>query len=116
MRHNLAMHMLHDCEHIDNLAINIHTDACVRTRFRSKGLSQAGGLSAALAQHDAEALVVWGEHDVTADPEAAIRILTEACPVLQTHIVRGAGHWVQYERAEEVNHLLPGWLGADSKR
>jgi pimeloyl-ACP methyl ester carboxylesterase len=107
MRHNLAMHMLHDSEHID---------ACVRTRFRSKELSQVGGLRTSLAKHDAETFVVWGEHDVTADPKAANRILMEASSGLQTHIVPAAGHWVQYERANEINRLLLAWLGADREK
>jgi pimeloyl-ACP methyl ester carboxylesterase len=67
-------------------------------------------LRAALAQVDAKALIIWGEHDVTVDPEAAIHILAEARPKVQTHIVPGAGHWVQYERANEINRLLMVWL------
>ncbi|WP_225984777.1 alpha/beta fold hydrolase [Noviherbaspirillum aerium] len=109
MRHNLAMHMLHDASRIDLLATQVHTNACIQARFRSKELSRAGGLCAALEQVDARVLAIWGEHDVTADPEAAIHILTEVCPDIQTHIVPGAGHWVQYDSANEVNHLLLAW-------
>jgi pimeloyl-ACP methyl ester carboxylesterase len=110
MRHNLAMHMLHEPARIDALALQVHIDSCIRTRFRSKGLARAGGLYASLGQTDTEALVVWGEHDVTADPEAVIRVLNEACPRVRTHIVPGAGHWVQYEGADEINRLLLAWL------
>lgn len=110
MRHNLAMHMLHDPARIDALALQVHIDSCVRTRFRSKGLARAGGLYTELEQTGAEALVVWGEHDVTADPEAVIRVLNETCPRVRTHIVPGAGHWVQYEGADEINRLLSAWM------
>lgn len=110
MRHNLAMHMLHDPARIDALALQVHIDSCIRTRFRSKGLARSGGLYAALGQTDAEALVVWGEHDVTADPEAVLRTLKDACPRVRTHIVPGAGHWVQYDGADEINRLLLAWL------
>lgn len=29
-----------------------------------------------------------------------------------THILDGAGHWIQQERPDEVNKLLLEWLGA----
>jgi pimeloyl-ACP methyl ester carboxylesterase len=28
-----------------------------------------------------------------------------------SHILEGAGHWIQQERPDEVNALLTGWLG-----
>ena len=36
MRHNLAAHMLHDPARIDALAVQVHTAACLNTRFYSK--------------------------------------------------------------------------------
>jgi pimeloyl-ACP methyl ester carboxylesterase len=112
MRHNLAMHMLHDPHHIDALAIIIHADSCLKTRFRSKNLSRTGDLGVVLEHHHTELLLVWGEHDVTADPEVVIRILTKGRNGRAAHIIRGAGHWVQYERADEVNRLLLDWSGS----
>lgn len=111
MRHNLAMHMLHDPAQIDALAVRVHTDACQRTRFRSKDISHAGGLGAVLDRHGSELLLVWGEHDVTAEPEAMTQSLAAGQAQRHSHIVPGAGHWVQYEAAGEINHLLLGWLG-----
>jgi pimeloyl-ACP methyl ester carboxylesterase len=110
MRHNLAVHMLHDDADIDALAVRIHTDACLRTRFRSKGISLAGGLAAALEKHRAPLLIAFGEHDVTAEPLAVIQRLSEGRADCRTHIAAGAGHWVQYERAEEIDALLLEWL------
>jgi pimeloyl-ACP methyl ester carboxylesterase len=110
MRHNLEVHMLHQPGQIDALALQVHTSSCMRTRFRSKALSRAGGLGAMLKDVEAKTLVVWGEHDVTADPEAIIRVLREDCPEVQTHIVPGAGHWVQYEAADDINQLLLAWM------
>ena len=107
MRHNLSMHMLHTAaEKIDPLAVQIHTDACLRTRFRSKEISQGGGLQEALLQRPGRSLLVWGEHDVTADPEVIASALAVSLPDGRAHVVKGAGHWVQFERADEVNALL----------
>jgi pimeloyl-ACP methyl ester carboxylesterase len=110
MHHNLAAHMLHDAANIDALALQVHTDACRRTRFRSKDISRAGGLGPALDQHAGGVLLVWGEHDVTAHPEALAPALTAGHPKRHAHIVPGAGHWVQYEAAEPINRLLLDYL------
>jgi pimeloyl-ACP methyl ester carboxylesterase len=107
MRHNLSMHMLHAAaEEIDPLAVQIHTDACLGTRFRSKDISQGGGLQQALVQRHGPSLLVWGEHDVTADPEVISSALAVSVPDGRAHVVKGAGHWVQFERADAVNALL----------
>jgi pimeloyl-ACP methyl ester carboxylesterase len=101
------MHMLHAAaEEIDPLAVQIHTDACLGTRFQSKDISQGGGLHQALVQRHGPSLLVWGEHDVTADPEVIGSALAASVPDGRAHVVKGAGHWVQFERADEVNALL----------
>ena len=112
MRHNLATHMLHDPTRIDAVALRVHTDSCERARFRSKEISQAGGLQAALDSQGTQKLLAWGEHDVTALPTVLAQALSAGRATCQTHIVAGAGHWVQYEAADEVNRLLLHWLQA----
>jgi len=111
MRHNLAMHMLSvAAADIDPLALRVHTEACVRTRFRSKEISRAGGLAGALAVYAGPTLLAWGEHDVTAEPERIAPMLAAPLPEARTRVVDGAGHWVQYERADAINPLLLDWL------
>lgn len=111
MRHNLAMHMLSGAaDDIDPLALRVHTEACVRTRFRSKEISRAGGLADALAVYAGPTLLAWGEHDVTAEPARIAALLAAPLPEARTRVVDGAGHWVQYERADAVNPLLLDWL------
>ena len=113
LRHNIAAHLLYDPAALDALALRIHTDACLRTRFHSRRIGLAGGLWDALDRQQAQSLVVWGEHDVTTTPVDAVRLLAERRPACRTHIVPSAGHWVQYERAEVVNRLLLGWLDGE---
>lgn len=110
MRHNLAMHMLHDPDSIDAEAVRIHTAACVATRFYSKAISHSGGLAVALQSFTGPLLLAWGEHDVTAVPEQAAFALSQGRESCETHIVPGAGHWVQFERPQAVNALLLAWL------
>ena len=113
MRHNLAAHMLHDSACIDALALRVHTTACLRTRFHSKTISRSATLATALDRCHAPMLVAWGEHDVTAQPEAAGRALSAGRANCRIHVVAGAGHWAQYEQPDAVNRLLLDWLGGD---
>jgi pimeloyl-ACP methyl ester carboxylesterase len=109
--HNLAALMLHAPAAIDALAFEIHDLSCHGTRFRSKDVSQAGGLQAALDTLGLPTLLVWGEYDVTADPRPLVAQLVAAGPGREGTVIDGAGHWVQYERAAEVNARLLKFFG-----
>lgn len=113
LRHNLAAFMLHEPAAIDDLALSVHEASCLRTRFRSKAISRAGGLQAALQQYGGPALLIWGEHDVTAVPHDIAPQLADDEAGREWCVVPGAGHWVQYERADDVNRLLGSWFAAD---
>jgi pimeloyl-ACP methyl ester carboxylesterase len=57
-------------------------------------------------------LVIWGEND----PALLIgltRGLEQWIPDLRVETIRGAGHWVPYEKPEEVNRLIAGFLAED---
>jgi 2-hydroxy-6-oxonona-2,4-dienedioate hydrolase len=110
LRNNLAALMLHDPAAIDTLALEVHRACCTATRFRSRTISRAALLKPILEGVDAPVLLVWGEHDVTTDPEAAARAISQGRERISWQIVPGAGHWAQYERADEVNRLLLDWF------
>jgi 2-hydroxy-6-oxonona-2,4-dienedioate hydrolase len=114
MRHNLEMHMLFDPAQLDDVALQLHTAACQRTRFRSRPISMAGGLSEALNSSQMPMLLVWGEHDVTAEPAVLVNSLVEGQPQRQALILPGVGHWVQYESADEINRLLLARMTEDA--
>lgn len=110
MRYNLEAFMIADPARVDAMALYAHTESCRHTRFRSKNISRAGGLRDALDRFGGEVLLAWGEHDVTADPAAAVAAMTQGSVQRQGRIIPDAGHWVQYEAHEPVNALLGGWL------
>ena len=110
LRHNLAALMLHDPAAIDALAFTIHDISCHGTRLRSKEISLAGGLQQALEAHAGPQLLVWGEFDVTADPRPLVAQLTGGHPQRRGVVIDGAGHWVQYERADETNRAMREFL------
>ncbi|HSN20203.1 MAG TPA: alpha/beta fold hydrolase [Usitatibacter sp.] len=113
LRNNLAALMIHDPADIDALALEVHRACCTATRFRSKTVSRASLLAPILEGVEAPVLLVWGEHDVTTQPEAAARSIAGQRAGIEWRIVPGAGHWAQYERADEVNRLLLDWLDGD---
>jgi len=110
LRNNLAALMIHDPSEIDALALEVHRASCTATRFRSKSISRASLLAPILEGVDAPVLLVWGEHDVTTDPEAAARSIAAGRAHISWRIIPGAGHWAQYERAADMNRLLLDWF------
>jgi pimeloyl-ACP methyl ester carboxylesterase len=108
--HNLGALMLHDKAAIDALAFAIHDISCHGTRFRSKEVSLAGGLQAALDAIGGPQLLLWGEHDVTADARPLVAQLVAGHPLREGVVIDGAGHWVQFERASEFNSALLRFL------
>jgi pimeloyl-ACP methyl ester carboxylesterase len=112
LRRNLVPFMLSDERRADALALAIHEWSCVQTRFRSKAIALAGGLQDALDRIPAPMLLAWGEHDVTAVPKEIGPRLTQGHSNRQFHLIEDAGHWAQYEKADEVDALLLDWFSA----
>jgi pimeloyl-ACP methyl ester carboxylesterase len=112
MRHNLLMHMLHHASSVDAQALDLHTAACIHTRFHSKKISLAGGLREALATAQSlnptlQLSALWGEHDATCTPQTVLQALQAAgLPLQRRQVVPRAGHWVQYEAAVAVNDFV----------
>lgn len=112
MRHNLLMHMLHGDAAADEAALHIHTQACLATRFRSREISRAGGLQALLDGYTGPTLLLWGEHDVTATPDALAPALLAGRPHCQAAVLPDAGHWVAFEAAPAVNTRLTAFFAS----
>jgi pimeloyl-ACP methyl ester carboxylesterase len=110
LRQNLAAFMLSGEPAVDSLALRVHDLCCTATRFRSKAISRGSRLTGLLRDYARPLLLVWGEADVTAWPMEAAEALAQGRAERDWTIVPGAGHWVQYERAPEVNLLLSRWL------
>ncbi|WP_235548327.1 alpha/beta fold hydrolase [Noviherbaspirillum sp. Root189] len=111
LRHNLAALMLHHPLVDDALAITVHEQCCIQTRFRSKAISRSASLKSTLDRYSYPLLLIWGEHDVTGTPEELVQQLAEGHPGRDWCVVPNAGHWVQYERSDDINRLLLSWFG-----
>jgi pimeloyl-ACP methyl ester carboxylesterase len=107
-RYNLNQLMIHDPAKIDNLALYLQKTNHARARMRSRRFSRSGALIEALPKIKGRLDGIWGERDATAYPnvEDRGRLLRGVQPGARFAVIPGAGHWVQFEAAEQFNALL----------
>jgi 2-hydroxy-6-oxonona-2,4-dienedioate hydrolase len=111
MRHNLTAHMIADPANVDELAVTVHTWCCQRTRFRSSDYAKTANLHEIMAKSpDLPKLIVYGADDITATPSDVLPVFTQGFDNRRGEIITPGGHWIQYERADEVNRMLLEWL------
>jgi 2-hydroxy-6-oxonona-2,4-dienedioate hydrolase len=107
-RYNLNQLMIADPDRIDELALYLQKTNHARARMRSRRFSRSGALVEALPRVTARLDGIWGERDATAYPhlDERAQILRSFQPTARFAVVPGAGHWVQYEAADEFNALI----------
>ena len=100
--------MIADPAKIDALAIYIQSQNAPRGRVKSRRFSRADTLARALPQITAGLDGIWGGRDATAYPhlDDRARALRSVQPSARFEVIPGAGHWVQYEAADQFNPLL----------
>ena len=105
--------MIADPEKIDELATFIQARNAPRGRIKSRQFSRANTLARALPLVKARIDGIWGERDATAYPhlEDRARAVRNCQPAARFEVIPGAGHWVQYEAAEQFNPLLAELAG-----
>jgi len=113
LRHNLMVMMLAQPQSADDAAIAIQQANVVRTRYDSRRFSLSAFTREALPKIAAPTMLVYGECDNLAWPsiEARIDICTRLKPDIRVERIPGAGHWLQYEAADDVNRLLLDFFG-----
>ena len=111
-RQNLSAFMLHEDRAVDDLALYIHAQSCLKTRFRSKELSRSPMALEALREVRVPVALLWGTEDVTAIPSEAAQAFQQGQPQRPITLVPGAGHWVQYEQHAVSNDVLSRWFMA----
>lgn len=115
-RENLARLMIHDRACIDDMAVYLQTRNTDRSRFNSPQFARTTLVLDGIRQIVAPLSVVYGEYDAPAYPHLDLRerLLREARPDVDFHVISEAGHWVQYERAAQFNRLCLDWLDANN--
>jgi 2-hydroxy-6-oxonona-2,4-dienedioate hydrolase len=112
-RHNVGALMIADSDKIDDLAVFIQARNAPRGRVKSRRFSRTDTLARALPLVKARIDGIWGERDATAYPHLAdrARALRNVQPGARFEVIPGAGHWVQYEAADQFNPLLAELAG-----
>ena len=107
-RENLRILMLASPESADDLAVALQMENLQRARFKSGTIPQSDVLRRALPAIRARIAGIWGERDAFtgARLEECRRVLASVQGDLDWRVIEGAGHWVTYEAAEQVNAAL----------
>ena len=112
-RSNLAALMLHKPEAIDDLAVALQAANVPRDRMHRRRLALTDILATTLPTLACPVDAIYGEQDALyCDVLPVLREKISMAPKFgELVLVPGAGHWVQYEAAAEVNRQLLRLLG-----
>lgn len=116
VRHNLLQLMLHHPESVSDETVDMQLENIANTRFHSRRVSRYDCLLDEIRRIEAPLQILLGEHDTVLYPSHDRRIahIRTARPDVRIDMIPGAGHWMQYERAEAVNHAVIDFFTADS--
>lgn len=110
-RYNLATLMLADADAVDDLAVRIQDSNTRRARIRLTAWSLEDRRSSLLrALRDVRVPVkgIWADRDAFAEGTLQYRMNTlwQLHPDAEVRILRGVGHWMQYEAPDRFHNLL----------
>jgi len=116
-RQNLLTLMLARPESVDELAVTLQIDNVARSRFRSGTIPVSDVLLRALPAVRAHLAGIWGGRDTFTGHHLAEsrQVLAAFDPQLDARVIEPAGHWVNYEAADQVNALLEDWLARPAR-
>ena len=107
-RHNLAALMLYREDAIDELALRLHIANVLRDRMKGRSLARTDALAQSLARLRCPVWAIYGEEDALyrGKLDALGAALAQAADFRGLALVEGAGHWLQFERAEAFDKAL----------
>lgn len=107
-RENLRILMIANPERVDDLAVSLQIENVRRARFKTGSIPASDVLLRALPVIQARITGIWGSRDafVGTQLEDRRRLLASVQRDLDFRTVDGAGHWVTYEAADQVNAAL----------
>jgi len=115
-RHNLGVVMLSDISKVDDLALHLQRNNAPMARVKSHRFVRRLTLPEAVKQVTAPIRVYWGTKDqyyphylAAYDEQITANDLT-----VETEVIEGAGHWANYECADEINENLQEFFESHS--
>ena len=106
--------MIADPAAISEHTIDLHAENFKNTRYDGRGFSLSNDTVSALERIVCPVQFIYGGRDALHHSELTSRakLVGRLHPHSEFVIVPGAGHWVQYEAAAEVNRLLLAFMTA----
>ena len=107
--HNLRVMMIADPLKVTEEAVDLHLTNVLRTRYDGRHISLTPDLmTQALQKMTCGVQIIWGAADALCIPNIQPRVdeCRTARPDVRIDSIEGAGHWVMYEAADEVNALM----------
>jgi 2-hydroxy-6-oxonona-2,4-dienedioate hydrolase len=107
-RRNLEILMIHAPAAVDALAVHIQAFGAESYKLWERPRMGPAPLRDALPQIACPVSAVWGSEDRAAGSflEARREALAALRPDAPQFLIEGAGHWVQYEKADRFNALM----------
>jgi pimeloyl-ACP methyl ester carboxylesterase len=104
---NLMAIMLHDEAQITPDLLTMQEHNVRRDRLRRRRIARSDAMLRLQSQWNCEVHGIWGEWDALYTGKMdLLKDRLSACQLKSFHVVPGAGHWVQFERAPAFNQLL----------
>jgi pimeloyl-ACP methyl ester carboxylesterase len=113
-RHNLHALMIADPAAISEHTIDLHAENFKHTRYDGRGFSLSNDTAMALERIACPIQFIYGGRDALHHSELTdrVKLVQRLHPHSDFVVVPGAGHWVQYEAAAQVNRLLLAFMTA----
>lgn len=118
-RYNLCELMLHDEQHVDALALELHAANVARDRMQRRRLSRTDILARSLTCVPCPVYAIYGAHDALYGPyiSALPHALRQACKnFADIEFITDAGHWAPYEAPQAFHRALMRCLNEDEER
>ncbi len=105
---NLSRQMIADPAKIDDLAVLVQDWNTVHSRLNTPAISKMNSLRRALGELRTDLHAIYGDRDSIAYPyiQERVDLYRALQPNVDFRLIPGAGHWLQYEAAAEVNEAL----------
>ncbi len=111
LRFNLARLMFHDPDAVDDVALASQQHGVSSERLKGRSLVMSDILFGLSSRWRCPVDAVWGRQDSAyRDQIDRLAAAASRLNLEDSLILDGAGHWIQYERADPFNELLRGWL------
>lgn len=107
LRHNLNVLMLRDPASVDELALYIQQSGTSLERAKGRSLARTDVLFSLAKKWQCPVFGIWAEEDALyVNQMQSLRDAVVQLGLCDTHYIKSAGHWVQYERASCFNEAL----------